>query len=140
MPALQLINAAPGEPAAMSPGRGQTLSLEPETSMILFAVRADKALDTVETLKTALPQGSLLCAGPSGAWRPVETATETRASLSVRQLEILRLLGSRMSNKEIGRTLGLSHFTVRNHISQLLRLFNVPSRGAAAALWGGADL
>ena len=53
--------------------------------------------------------------------------------LTKRQREILGLLRDGQSNKEIGRTLALSPFTVRNHISVLLRLLRVNSRFELAA-------
>lgn len=49
-------------------------------------------------------------------------------ALSSRQLEILALVAENRSNKEIGRALNLSHFTVRNHLSTLYRLFGVDGR------------
>lgn len=50
------------------------------------------------------------------------------AALTSRQMEILRLVAEQRSNKEIGRALNLSHFTVRNHLSALYRLFGVSGR------------
>lgn len=49
-------------------------------------------------------------------------------ALTSRQLEILTLVAEHRSNKEIGRALNLSHFTVRNHLSALYRLFGVDGR------------
>ncbi len=49
-------------------------------------------------------------------------------ALTERQIHILDLLAQGLSNKEIARALGLSHFTVRNHISLLFRLFEVSHR------------
>ena len=48
--------------------------------------------------------------------------------LSFRQKEILTLISAGKSNKHIGRELSLSPFTVRNHISQLFRIFKVQTR------------
>lgn len=56
------------------------------------------------------------------------------AEMTARQQQILQLLAQDLSNKDIGRRLGLSHFTVRNHVSQLLRLLGVSSRKSATAL------
>lgn len=48
--------------------------------------------------------------------------------LTARQQQILDLLQNGQSNKQIARKLGLSHFTVRNHVSKLLQMHNVHSR------------
>ena len=50
------------------------------------------------------------------------------ACLTDRQAEILSLLGEGLANKEIARVLGLSHFTVRNHLMALFRLYGVSRR------------
>jgi DNA-binding CsgD family transcriptional regulator len=49
-------------------------------------------------------------------------------TLTERQRDILQGIVDGLSNKEIGRRLGISHFTVRNHVSQLLKQLGLPSR------------
>jgi DNA-binding NarL/FixJ family response regulator len=49
--------------------------------------------------------------------------------LTERQVQILALVGEGLANKEIARILGLSHFTVRNHLMALFRLYGVSRRG-----------
>lgn len=56
------------------------------------------------------------------------------AQLSARLSRILHLIAQGKTNKEIGRDLGISHYTVRNHLVRLFRLYDVSNRVALAAL------
>jgi DNA-binding NarL/FixJ family response regulator len=53
--------------------------------------------------------------------------------LSAREIEILRFLASGKHNDEIARELVISPFTVRNHVSALLRKLHLHNRTQAAA-------
>ena len=53
-------------------------------------------------------------------------------ALTPRQQAVLRLIADGLSNKEIGRALSISPFTVRVHVSSLLRALEVNTRTAAA--------
>lgn len=59
--------------------------------------------------------------------------TDRFRELTARQRDILALLVTGLSNKEIGRKLALSHFTIRNHISQIMRLLGVSNRQEVVA-------
>ena len=61
--------------------------------------------------------------------RDVETC------LSRREHEILNLLARGLSNKEIGRKLDLSPFTVRNHLAHVFEKLKVRSRTEAAVAY-----
>jgi DNA-binding NarL/FixJ family response regulator len=51
--------------------------------------------------------------------------------LSSREMEVLGCIVSGMSNKEIATLLGISHQTVKNHITSILRKFGVEDRTQA---------
>jgi len=51
--------------------------------------------------------------------------------LSEREMEVLNCVVDGMSNKEIAVMLGISHQTVKNHITSILRKFNVEDRTQA---------
>ncbi|WP_319410560.1 response regulator transcription factor [uncultured Cohaesibacter sp.] len=56
------------------------------------------------------------------------------SELTPRQIEILKLLRHGLSNKEIARELDLSPFTVRSHVSALMKNLGVSNRAAASAI------
>lgn len=72
---------------------------------------------------------------PPGALRPATLPQPAAGpALTERQRAIVPLLARDLSNKEIGRALCISHFTVRNHVSQLLRVLGASDRRAAVAM------
>jgi DNA-binding NarL/FixJ family response regulator len=54
--------------------------------------------------------------------------------LTPREVEVARLLAYGASNKQIAQRLQLSDFTVRDHVSCLLRKFDVDSRARLAVV------
>ena len=61
-----------------------------------------------------------------------EVPDPASASLTDRELEVLKLLSSGMDNAEIGRTLFISPSTVKNHISSILLKLQIENRIQAA--------
>ena len=63
--------------------------------------------------------------------KPPEPGPDT-ASLTGREIEVLRLVAQGHSNREISRRLVISESTVRTHVSNILAKLNVGSRTQAA--------
>jgi DNA-binding NarL/FixJ family response regulator len=82
----------------------------------IAAVRNGESVIQIETFDFPLSQGS--------GHDPL---------LTPRQADVLRLLAEGKTNKEIAAILGISPFTVRIHVSALLKILDVTTRTAAAA-------
>jgi ATP/maltotriose-dependent transcriptional regulator MalT len=63
------------------------------------------------------------------------TVLPERTVLTLRELDVLKLVAQGLSNPEIAQRLILSEHTVHRHLANLLRKLNLSSRAAAAA-WG----
>jgi two-component system, NarL family, response regulator len=57
-----------------------------------------------------------------------------RSALSPRELEILEMVSKGLTNKEIGRAIQVSHFTVRNHVRHIIEKLEVGDRTEAATV------
>lgn len=104
-------------------------------ALVYFAVQARDAAPLMARLHDMVLEGRLTLARPETA-APLPSILP---ALTDRQREVLVLMRQQLSNKQIGRKLALSHFTVRNHVSQLLRLLNVPTRKAAISALEALD-
>jgi DNA-binding CsgD family transcriptional regulator len=67
-----------------------------------------------------------------GARPPTRSMTQGIAGLTGRELEIVRLVAARRSNKEIGTALGISARTASTHLSNIFTKLGVESRGELA--------
>ena len=98
----------------------------------------DSAADEVAAAVRAAHRGELQL-DPAVARRLTASLRSTsggaeRAELTTRELEVLRLLGGGLSNKEIATELRLSERTARTHVSNILAKLGLRSR-TQAALW-----
>ena len=90
------------------------------------------APDEIGQALLAIREGEVLVKFAPSGLLPLDTHT-----LTTRQQEVLRLIAQGKTNKEIAKALNISPFTVRIHVSSLLRNLNVPSRAAAAVKYSG---
>lgn len=95
------------------------------------------APDELGAALLAIREGEVLVKySPSGLLPSLGSASELE-QLTHRQHEVLRLIAQGKTNKEIARALDISPYTVRIHVSSLLKALNVTSRTAAAVKYSG---
>lgn len=91
-------------------------------------------VEVIARLREILPPGALQPASLSQPQLRAIAQEEGWPVLTERQRSILPLLVRNLSNKEMARALSISHYTVRNHVSQLLRVLGAPDRRTAIAM------
>jgi len=128
---------------ALRHGASGCLRLGTSAHDVLSAVRAVHAGELWATRKLVSQAYAELLAAQEPA---IETANERGAQLSPRQLEIASWMRRGMTNKEIGRRLGISDMTVKTHaqnifhkleISGRMHLFGLKAQQLAAPLAPG---
>lgn len=70
---------------------------------------------------------------------PPKGVGEGIAGLTARELEVARLVARRMSNKAIGKQLGMAPRTASTHLSNIYQKLGISSRGELADLIRGVD-
>jgi DNA-binding NarL/FixJ family response regulator len=106
--------------------------LEPLQAALRAVRRASAALQVTEQedcdLGQNIDQGS---AGTPGSWRSRRLSADSDAgvdTLTVRELQILRLLAEGLDSHAIARCLFISERTERNHVANILAKLRVHSR------------
>lgn len=104
-----------------------------KTAEIEELVRAIRAVAAGQTALAPEVTGKVVAQFASGKSLPdMQTETqETYDGLTERELDILRLVGKGLSNKQIGKQLYISDRTVQAHLSNIFSKLNVSSRTEA---------
>ena len=87
------------------------------------------------TLREMVDAIRLVHAGKRYIPRPIASRLAermVRTDLTARELEILKMLAKGPTNKQIGRVLGISDNTVRNHVLKIIEKLEVSDRTEAA--------
>ncbi|KUL61243.1 response regulator transcription factor [Streptomyces albidoflavus] len=74
---------------------------------------------------------------PSRLQSPVGESNRAAHGLSSREVEVMELIASGMSNQQIAATCFISEKTVKNHINRIFAKLHAPNRSAAIATWLG---
>ncbi|MFE4451982.1 response regulator [Streptomyces sp. NPDC056796] len=80
----------------------------------------------------SLPQPSV---GHSSPGTPAAAARGPVGELSEREVEVMDLIASGMTNQQIAAACFISQKTVKNHINRIFAKLNAGSRGEAIAVW-----
>src|SRR5215472_7962719 len=85
-----------------------------------------------EQLHAAVQRYGLPATRQLGADRESLPRRELTAALTSRQREVVHLIASGLSNRQIASHLGISEKTVKNHVSGILARLQLPARTAVA--------
>lgn len=110
--------------------------------VLLDSGKVDAARTAFQEYRRRLSQQLDASPGPAimERYTRIAAGTPRRSAadeLSGREREVLVLVARGLSNKQIAGELGLSTWTVNNHMAKILRKLNVESRTAAAAVLAG---
>jgi len=97
-----------------------------------------RALNGVLTGELAVPRelvGAMLSELVANGGKLVDSALwEGASTLTVRELEVLRMLARGASTSDLARNLSISPITARRHCAEICRKLNVPDRASAVEL------
>ena len=115
--------------------RGLADALIRQAAVLRAMARHEDVAAVIEDARATVescPDPRLLAERLAALERPPRTRRRNgEAALSERELVILRLLTSRLSERDIGRELYLSHNTIHSHTRSIYRKLGVSSRGEA---------
>ena len=106
--------------------------LEPEEiARLTYVLEIDAGYDAEFNAFIAQMPGARICVVYSNlTW----VGKLPAGPLSHRLEQVLQLIRQGLTNKAIGRRLGISHFTVRNHVARLLYIYGAHNRDELIAI------
>jgi len=113
-----------------------TKDLDP--AALLRAIRGAREGDLAMPRKLAGRIVRDLVLAARGAGPLVESGDPQLMSLSSREHEVLKLLAGGLTDREVGKALGISIRTVESHVSSVLRKLDARNRADAARRYRGA--
>jgi DNA-binding CsgD family transcriptional regulator len=136
------LTSAEGQPGELQRllAEGRTFAVEDERFVLVDESRW-QTLDRDGALR-GRACGSLVVGGAryvvlsASLAAPRAAAGGLREVLTRREVEIAWRIAAGDSNKDIGRALGISHFTVREHVRRICHKLGVRSRSCVAAAVG----
>lgn len=112
----------------------KTIEGDALTAAIQRAMQGDSVVAPEMTSKLVAAYRGATMGAPAAPVPPATTAETSIASLSPRELDILRGIVRGASNKEIARQHGIAETTVKIHVQHVLRKLDVSSRVHAAVM------
>jgi two-component system nitrate/nitrite response regulator NarL len=112
----------------------KTIEGEALTAAIGRAMQGDSVVDPEMTSKLVAAYRGAAAGAPAAGAPPASAVEAAIASLSPRELDILRGIVRGASNKEIARQHGIAETTVKIHVQHVLRKLDVSSRVQAAVM------
>jgi len=110
----------------LSPAIGGRRTVKADSKRQIRITNAVSMTMARSVLNPLSSQLNLMCANTHGG--------AVRAQLSKRQMEVFRLLAEGKTNKEIAHALSRSPYTIKLHVSAILKQLNFKSRTQAALL------
>jgi DNA-binding NarL/FixJ family response regulator len=109
-----------------------------EAGAVGYLLKDCDARELLAAIRSAAQGHAPLDARVARALLPT-TAVRAKDTLSVRELQVLKLVAKGLANKQIGRDLGISERTVKVHVGHVFRRIGVGDR-TSAAMWARDNL
>ena len=116
----------------------ERVALALEAGAIGFLLKDSDPIDLLGGIRAAAMGHSPLDARVAGALLPSAKA-QLSDSLSVRERQVLQLITKGLTNRQIGRELGITERTVKVHTGHVFRRLGVADR-TSAAMWARDNL